>query len=46
MEEAFKRSDYEAGVVAGVRAVTLHLIRHFPIRSDDENELSNKPVVL
>jgi uncharacterized membrane protein len=46
MEGAFKRSDYEAGMVAGVRAVTLHLTRHFPIRGDDENELSNKPVVL
>jgi uncharacterized membrane protein len=46
MEEAFSRSHYEAGVVAGVQAVTQHLARHFPLRSDDENELSNKPVVL
>jgi uncharacterized membrane protein len=46
MEAAFGQSHYEAGVIAGVQAVTQHLARHFPLRSDDENELSNKPVVL
>ena len=45
METAFKQSNYEAGVVSGVRAVTQHLVRHFPA-DHHRNELSNKPVVL
>jgi uncharacterized membrane protein len=46
MEEAFGQSRYQAGVVAGVQAVTQHLAAHFPLRSDDMDELSNKPIVL
>ncbi len=45
MEAAFTRSDYEAGVVAGVQAVTQHLARHFPADAGT-NELADRPVVL
>jgi len=45
MEAAFTRSDYEAGAVAGVRAVTGHLARHFPADTR-ANELPDRPVVL
>jgi uncharacterized membrane protein len=45
MEAAFKQSNYEAGVVSGVQAVTQHLVRHFPA-DDRGNELPDKPVVL
>ena len=45
METAFKQSNYEAGVVSGVQAVTQHLVRHFPA-DDRGNELPDRPVVL
>ena len=31
MEAAFKQSNFEAGVIAGVQAVTKHLKAHFPL---------------
>lgn len=46
METAFKQADYEGGVVSGIRAVTQHLVEHFPAAGDDRNELPDKPVVL
>lgn len=46
MEDAFRQSDFEGGVVRGVQAVTRHLKQHFPSGSQDRNELPDKPVVL
>ena len=46
MEAAFKQSNFEGGVVAGVQAVTRHLLQHFPSDSHDRNELPDKPMVL
>lgn len=46
MEDAFRQSDFEGGVVSGVQAVTRHLKQHFPSGSQDRNELPDKPVVL
>ena len=46
METAFKQADYEGGVVAGIHAVTRHLIEHFPASGARPNELPDKPVVL
>ena len=46
MEAAFSQSNFEAGVVAGVQAVTRHLVQHFPSDGHDRNELPDKPVVL
>ena len=46
MEAAFRQSNFEAGVVAGVQAVTRHLKQHFPSDRHDRNELPDKPVVL
>ena len=46
MEAAFKQSNFEGGVVAGVQAVTQHLKQHFPSDSHDRNELPDKPVRL
>ena len=46
MEAAFQQSDFEDGVVAGVKAVSGHLRQHFPSDSHDRDELPNKPVVL
>jgi uncharacterized membrane protein len=46
METAFRQSDFEGGVVLGIREVTRHLSEHFPPIGDDRNELPDKPVVL
>ena len=46
METAFKQSNYESGVLAGVLAVTRHLAAHFPSDGSSGNELPDKPVVL
>jgi uncharacterized membrane protein len=46
MEAAFRKADFESGVISGVQAVTRHLQQHFPSDSLDRNELPNKPVVL
>ena len=46
METAFQQSNFEAGVVSGVQAVTQHLMTHFPADGHDGNELPDKPVVL
>jgi uncharacterized membrane protein len=31
MQDSFKQKNYEAGVIAGIQAVTQQLIRHFPV---------------
>ena len=46
MEAAFKQSNYEGGIVAGVQAVTRHLAAHFPANGQSRNELPDAPVVL
>jgi uncharacterized membrane protein len=46
MEEAFRQSNFEGGVVAGVQAVTRHLAAHFPADGRAGNELPDAPVVL
>lgn len=46
MEEAFSQSNYEGGVLEGVRAVTQHLVAHFPADGHNTNELPDKPVLL
>jgi len=46
MEAAFRRADYEGGVVGGIREVTRHLAEHFPTIGDDRDELPDDPVVL
>jgi uncharacterized membrane protein len=46
MESAFRRADFEAGGIGGIREVTRHLAAHFPAGGDDRNELPDEPVVL
>jgi uncharacterized membrane protein len=46
MEVAFRASQYEKGVIAGIEAVTGHLARHFPAGRPDRNELPDRAVVL
>ncbi|MES2162886.1 MAG: TPM domain-containing protein [Pseudomonadota bacterium] len=46
METAFKQGDYEAGVLAGIEAVTRHLREHYPAEDKLTNELPNQVLVL
>ena len=46
MEERFRRAEFEAGVIEGIRAVGEHLARHFPSERGGTNELPDKPVIL
>lgn len=46
MEEAFRQSNFEGGVLRGVQAVTEHLAAHFPAEEHGRNELPDQPVFL
>jgi uncharacterized membrane protein len=46
MEVAFRRGDFDTGVIAGVRSVGEHLARHYPQVGAKTNELSDQPVML
>lgn len=46
MELAFRRGDYQAGVLLGIRAVTQQLIQHYPSDADARNQLLDAPVLL
>jgi uncharacterized membrane protein len=46
MEAAFRRGDFEAGAVAGVRAVSSLLQRHLPAHGANPDELANRPGVV
>ena len=46
MEAAFRKADFEGGVIGGIREVTRHLAEHFPPIDGDRDELPDKPVVL
>jgi uncharacterized membrane protein len=46
MEAEFRAGHFERGVIAGIDAVTQHLVAHFPRDGVVVNELPDKPVVL
>jgi uncharacterized membrane protein len=46
MELAFKRGNFEGGVVNGVQAVTQQLMKYFPAAGAGRNELHDGPVML
>jgi uncharacterized membrane protein len=46
MEAAFRRGDFDSGVVGGIRAVGEHLQRHYPTKGPQPNELPDRPAVL
>jgi uncharacterized membrane protein len=45
MEAAFRRRDYHAGAVGGVRALARHLQRHFGAPTRRVDELDSKPII-
>lgn len=46
MESDFRHGNFGGGVAVGIASVTQHLVKYFPIGDGDQNELSNKPVVM
>lgn len=46
MEAMFRKDSFEMGVVFGIHQVETYLKTHFPANGANENELSNKPVIL
>lgn len=48
LEHDFRQGRYTEGIVAGIHAITLHLVRHFPALNQNipNNELPNRPVIL
>ena len=46
METEFRARRYKEGAIAGVRAVSALIERHFPPEPRDVNELPNRPVIL
>ncbi len=46
MEAAFRKGQFEVGVIAGLTDITALLTRHFPARESNPDELPNQPVVL
>ena len=46
MEASFRDRNFEQGVLHGIRAVSAHLARHYPVQGKGRNELDNRPVVL
>lgn len=46
MEEHFAKGDFGGGAVLGIQAVTRLLACHYPVLSDNRNELPDAPVVL
>lgn len=46
MEAAFRRGEFERGVIDGIDAVSHALATHFPAQTGDRNELPDRPVVL
>jgi len=46
METDFAQGHFKHGVCLGINSVTEHLAAHFPVTSDDKDELSNKPLIM
>ncbi|MCE9600013.1 MAG: TPM domain-containing protein [Spirochaetia bacterium] len=46
MEKEFRGGNFESGVIHGLKSITALLAQHFPASASNQNELSNKPVVM
>ena len=46
MEAQFRAGQFEAGALAGVRAASDLLARHFPGSADDVNQLPDRPLLI
>jgi len=46
MEVEFRAGRFGDGAIKGIQEISALLEKHFPVKRDDKNELSNKPVIL
>lgn len=46
METAFRRGQFEEGVIAGIRSVGAYLAKHYPHTGEKINELPDRPVLI
>ncbi len=46
MEQSFREGEFEQGALAGIRAITSMLARHFPPGGNNPDELPNQPVLM
>ncbi len=46
MQTEFRQGDFRKGAVSGIEAITVLLAKHFPARSENLNELPNRPVII
>jgi uncharacterized membrane protein len=46
MRTEFKAGRFEQGVVQGIESISDLMAQHFPPQGEDQNELSNQPLVL
>jgi uncharacterized membrane protein len=46
MEGHFRERRYEEGAIAGIRAISDELARHFPATGDNPNELPDRPLLI
>ena len=46
MEVSFREGKFEQGVLHGIRAGSVHLVKHYPAQGKGRNELDDKPIVL
>ncbi len=45
MEDLFRKSEFEAGVLHGIDKIGAVLEQHFPLTGAKKNEISNKPLI-
>ncbi len=45
IQDAFQNGRYVHGIIAGINSVGSILMKHFPIKTDDTNEISNQVVI-
>jgi uncharacterized membrane protein len=46
METAFRKGEFEAGMLAGIREIGVVLQKHFPANGSNKNELPDEPLVV
>jgi uncharacterized membrane protein len=45
MQDMFSKGEFSKGIIYGVEEVGKVLSKHFPVKADDKNELSNRIVI-
>jgi uncharacterized membrane protein len=46
IEQAFKKGQFESGLLQGIQQIGALMEEHYPYCLDDENELPNRPIII